>query len=29
MAVDKPTERAQEALAGAARVAEERGNQVI
>ena len=27
MAVDKPTERAQEALAGAARVAEERGNR--
>jgi len=29
MAVDRPTERAQEAIAGAARLAEERGNQVI
>ncbi len=29
MAVDKPTERAQEAIAGAARLAEERGNPVI
>ncbi len=29
MAVDKPTERAQEAMSSAARIADERGNQVI
>jgi hypothetical protein len=29
MAVDKPTERAQEAIAGSARIAAERGNPVV
>mgnify|MGYP000544532753 CR=1 FL=1 len=29
MAVDKPTERAQEAIAGSAQIAAERGNPVV